>query len=230
MEGSEEEEARFERNEFAPDAIENGYRFCSERRTSIEVHGFRLYPVLASEEDGLFGATGGELWEASVLLAQALPAVFHGVAMEVGAGLGLPGMTFARRGQRVLLTDVDRGVVRNLERQIQDNGISHVAKAQLFDLNDDKLPKNVDLLLAADVVYSPHLANRLANIVKIMPATIILQRKGRPGFDDVFLPALQNTPGLSFELTSCGHDFLLCRTSQDPVLLAANQFKAHLNI
>ena len=93
-------------------------------RRAITVYGLTLYPILC--EDGLFGPTGGELWPASELLAQRLPDS-EGLIVEVGAGLGLPGLRATLMGHRVLRTDYDELVVENLRRQIRDNDLTAVA-------------------------------------------------------------------------------------------------------
>ena len=112
--------------------------------------------------------TGGQLWDASVVLALFLRAhadlVRDQVVVELGAGCGLPGIDVARRGvaRSVTLTDV---MLALAEANAHQNGADvRVARLDWADEEADDFP--CDVLLGADVCYSPLHAELLAGVVR----------------------------------------------------------------
>ena len=108
--------------------------------------------------------TGGQLWDASVVLALFLRAhdLILGDVVELGAGCGLPGIDVARRGvaRSVTLTDV---MLALAEANAQQNGADvRVARYDWGDAQDFVC----DVLLGADVCYSPLHADLLARVVR----------------------------------------------------------------
>ena len=110
--------------------------------------------------------TGGQLWDASVVLALFLRAhadlVRDKSVVELGAGCGLPGIDVARRGvaRSVTLTDV---MLALAEANAQQNGADvRVARYDWGDAQDFVC----DVLLGADVCYSPLHADLLARVVR----------------------------------------------------------------
>ena len=122
--------------------------------------------------------TGGQLWDASVVLALFLRAhadlVRDQVVVELGAGCGLPGIDVARRGvaRSVTLTDVPPAMLALAESNVQQNGADvNVAR---FDWSETATACNFacDVLLGADVCYSPLHADLLARVVRDTEAPI----------------------------------------------------------
>lgn len=117
--------------------------------------------------------TGGQLWDASVVLALFLRAhdLILGDVVELGAGCGLPGIDVARRGvaRSVTLTDV---MLALAEANAQQNGAD--VRVARYDWSETATACNFacDVLLGADVCYSPLHADLLAGVVRDTEAPI----------------------------------------------------------
>jgi predicted nicotinamide N-methyase len=119
--------------------------------------------------------TGGQLWDASVVLALFLRAhaglVRDQIVVELGAGCGLPGIDVARRGvaRSVTLTDV---MLALAEANAQQNGAD--VRVARYDWSETATACNFacDVLLGADVCYSPLHAHLLAQVVRDTEAPI----------------------------------------------------------
>lgn len=135
-----------------------------ERRNEV---GLRLWP--AAELVTAFVAAAPEFWSGSVV--------------EVGAGVGLVGLTLAKlAGCRVCLTDGDPAVVRNLEYNVEINNLSHICDVQMFEWSSDsELPrKSPNSIVAADAVYDPIQTIALARVLHDLAVT-------SPGPCDIWL-------------------------------------------
>ena len=122
--------------------------------------------------------TGGQLWDASVVLALFLRAhadlVRDQMVVELGAGCGLPGIDVARRAvaRSVTLTDVPPAMLALAKSNAQQNGADlNVAR---FDWSEHATSCNFacGVLLGADVCYSPLHADLLARVVRDTEAPI----------------------------------------------------------
>ncbi|KAJ1450960.1 hypothetical protein M885DRAFT_531012 [Pelagophyceae sp. CCMP2097] len=201
--------AAAERRSLAPDAEEEALRrvrpSAVRRRLRVTVADVELslFPTVA-DADGVFGSTGGELWEASLLLAQfCRGGRFRGAhVVELGAGLGLGGLASAHASiggaRSCVLTDLDEAVLKNLEATVRENSLHFVARVDRLDWNDRRLPGGwgeVDAFVGAALVYTPHLgdalAATLASALTDSRRAFIIQRYDRPGFLDTFIPKLQ---------------------------------------
>lgn len=192
-----EADLAFERRELAPDEAELECRRVPTARHELLVDGVTLYPCVS--DDGVFGATGGELWAAGRALATWVlenPRVVEAAdaVVELGAGLGLPGILASRFNDRVVLTDNDPGVLANLERTVAKNKVdATVAEFDWCRPADLGLRGHI-LYLAAACVYTPHLGIALAETLHSSPfrwTAILVQRHDRPGFAD-FLSRLDD--------------------------------------
>jgi predicted nicotinamide N-methyase len=131
------------------------------------------------------------LWSGALVLAAAVPAAGVRTAVELGCGLGLPGLVAARRGARV--TFVDRiaaplGFVRASARA------NEVASLDLVvaDFTTPVLRARYDLVLAAEVLYDraafPAIAAALARLLR--PGGRALLTDARRMDTRTFYPAL----------------------------------------
>lgn len=145
-------------------------RFVALDETPSPPEGVVVYeakdPGAAVDEAIASGAPapyGAVLWDSAVALARRLHrADLAGRrVLELGCGCGLVGVVAARRGARVLGTDVDPHTLVAVERAAADSGVE--VATSLFDMcGADPLPAvdgavATDVILA-DVLYEPRLA------------------------------------------------------------------------
>jgi predicted nicotinamide N-methyase len=91
------------------------------------------------------------LWTGAVVLAGAIPAD-AGRVLEIGCGLGLPGLVAARRGARVTFVDRLIAPLAFVRASAAANGLGPV-DACVADFAGGALRGPFDLLLAAEVLY-----------------------------------------------------------------------------
>ncbi|XP_057977356.1 uncharacterized protein LOC131164290 [Malania oleifera] len=148
--------------------------FQSERKAPmgvrhIEINGMKL-AILESDDvyDSVTGRplTGSWLWDSALVLSRWMAS--HGQAefslqgktvLELGAGLGLPGLTAALLGaRRVLLTDVG-SLLPGLERNVEANGLGDRVEVQeLVWGSDESMGRlgefgDFDVVLMSDVFF-----------------------------------------------------------------------------
>ena len=104
------------------------------------------------------------LWSGAVVLAAAVPRSARRV-LELGCGLGLPGLTAARRGARVTFVDRVPAALAFVRASARANGLAAVDLVAA-DVTEPALAARFDLVLAAELVYDraafPALARALA--------------------------------------------------------------------
>lgn len=99
--------------------------------------------------------------------------------LEIGCGLGLVGLVAAKRGAAVTLTDYSDEALAAARRNAELNQLA-VSTAR-FDWQDPPDPAwQPDLLLGADVLYSPYAHEPIARLIKQLDCTAILGYPSRP--------------------------------------------------
>jgi predicted nicotinamide N-methyase len=96
-----------------------------------------------------------KVWEASLVLAGYMadrPVAPDHHVLELGAGLGLAGITAAMFGHRVTLTEYDPHALNFLQANIALNGCPH-ADARHLDWNQPLLDRHFDLIIGSEIVY-----------------------------------------------------------------------------
>jgi predicted nicotinamide N-methyase len=91
------------------------------------------------------------LWTGALVLADAVPAN-GGRVLEIGCGLGLPGLVAARRGARVTFVDRIATPLAFVRASGAANGLAPVDVC-VADFAGEALRGGFDLLLAAEVLY-----------------------------------------------------------------------------
>jgi predicted nicotinamide N-methyase len=109
-----------------------------------------------------------DLWPAARMLAKAIlrePWPDGAQALEVGCGLGLPGIAALARGLRVTFSDYDATALHFAARNARLNGFEHF---QLRQLDWRRPPESlrVPVVLASDLLYELRNVEPLVGLIK----------------------------------------------------------------
>jgi predicted nicotinamide N-methyase len=91
------------------------------------------------------------LWSGALALAEAIPRQ-AGTAIELGCGLGLPGLVAARRGAAVTFVDRVTTALAFVHASAEANGLAGVGLVAA-DFATPALRTRFDLVLAAEILY-----------------------------------------------------------------------------
>lgn len=100
------------------------------------------------------------LWPAGQTLAELVAGPLASTiagrdVIELGCGLGAPGLAAARVGARVVLTDVEAGALELAEANARANQLDVVTRSLRWGEVDAELRGRFDVVLGADVTYDP---------------------------------------------------------------------------
>ena len=139
-----------------------------------------------------------DLWPSALGLCHFLaenPALLPPAAgvLELGCGLGLPGVLAGRMGGRVVLSDYEQAA---LEMAAANWTLNQHSKAEtlLLDWRQPPAGLSPDLILASDVVYEKRLQQPLVNFLHAVmrpKTTFLLSEPNRPA-NQSFLKELPN--------------------------------------
>ena len=142
---------------------------------------------MASDQAG-----GGELpywtklWPAAMVMAQfALRlAKGQGPLLELGAGLGLPGLVAAAGGRQVILTDLDPDALEFARAAVEKNALTGRVEVMALDWEDPPAGLGgFSTILGAEVLYHPPLYPRLVELLGELLApggTAFISHEQRP--------------------------------------------------
>lgn len=109
-----------------------------------------------------------KLWPASfplaVLLSRLTPAPGANL-LELGAGVGLCGLTGAKRGYGALITDIEPEALLFARAAILKNGLDHTAKVEYLDMARSMPDDRFDVIVASEALYIPELHEPLAGLL-----------------------------------------------------------------
>jgi ubiquinone/menaquinone biosynthesis C-methylase UbiE len=158
--------------------------------------------VYATYDQKRFTSYGGKLFdrrEKAILLAGA-PADAESRILECGAGTGRFAAEMARRGYRVLATDVSPGMLDQTRKRVEMEGLSDRVSVEYGDIYNLKFPDGT-----FDFVYSLRVLNQLADNQDKRRAITELARVVRPGgwllFDVVNLHSLAILKNASWHIS-----------------------------
>ena len=142
-----------------------GERVALWRVADLERHVDRA--ALLAADDPPDPPYWAHLWSGALVLAAAVPRTTRSV-LEVGCGLGLPGLVAARRGARVTFVDRVPAALAFVRASAAANGVRGVMLVA-GDATMAPLARRFELVLAAEIVYDRRafdaLARALADIV-----------------------------------------------------------------
>lgn len=101
-----------------------------------------------------------DIWPAARVMAQDIweNIDFSGMeVMELGAGLGLPGIMAALKGGKITFSDYKEEALELALNNAGRNSIKE-ARAYLGDWRNFSLDKQFDCILGSDILYNPHIA------------------------------------------------------------------------
>lgn len=114
-----------------------------------------------------------DLWPAARMLAKAIlkeqwPKPADGqplTALEIGCGLGLPGVVALSRGLRIIFSDYDAAALRYASDNAVINGFDNF---DTLHMDWRKPPENVQfpIILGSDLIYETRMADPLAALIK----------------------------------------------------------------
>ncbi|MHB8170908.1 MAG: class I SAM-dependent methyltransferase [Thermincolia bacterium] len=110
-----------------------------------------------------------ELWPSSIALARWYwqgPDLTGLTALELGAGLGLPGLAAALKGAMVTQTDYIPEAVELARQNAQQNGVIARMTHQVADWRDFTITEKFDIITGSDFLYQPLLHPYLKHIFK----------------------------------------------------------------
>lgn len=110
-----------------------------------------------------------KLWPASLVLAQFAQAQAHrsdGPLLELGAGLGLPGLAAASAGRRVVLSDLDPDALEFARAAVELNHLEDRVEVTALDWTDP-VPAigRFSTVLGAEILYHPPLYPSLLELL-----------------------------------------------------------------
>jgi predicted nicotinamide N-methyase len=121
-----------------------------------------------------YQAFWAELWPAARMLAKAIlqaPWPVGQEAVEIGCGLGLPGIAALAKGLRVVFSDYDVTALSFAAANARLNGFAEFGVRRL-DWNDPPGDGQVPVLLASDLIYE---------LVNVAPLVELIQHLLLPG-------------------------------------------------
>lgn len=115
-----------------------------------------------------------DLWPAARMLAkwivrQTWPAGLH--ALEVGCGLGLPGIAALAMGLRVTFSDYDATAVKFAQANARLNGFTACDTLQI-DWRDPPRDRQFPIVLASDLIYEVGNVEPLVGLIKTVLAPV----------------------------------------------------------
>jgi ubiquinone/menaquinone biosynthesis C-methylase UbiE len=147
--------------------------------------------VYAAYDKERFTSYGGKLFdrrEKAILLAGA-PEDTESRILECGAGTGRFSVEMARRGYRILASDVSPGMLEQTRSRVETQGLSDRVRVEYGDIYNLEFPD-----ATFDFVYSIRVLNQLADNKDKRRAIVEMARVVRPGgrllFDVVNLHSL----------------------------------------
>ncbi len=138
--------------------------------------------------------TGGQCWDASVVLALFLRQHEYlcsgSDVLELGAGCGLPGIDIARRrgARSVTVTDAPPAMLELLRSNVRASAAdARVARLDWSDPADVAAARPVDVLVGADVCWSGHEVGPLESAIRGLraPVAVLASLASRTAFADL---------------------------------------------
>lgn len=110
-----------------------------------------------------------KIWESALALTDFLAAEPEWVAgkqvLEIGAGIGLPSFSIARRAASVIISDAAAEAVELMQRNITELGLTNT-RALVLDWNEIPSSLRADTVLLSDINYVPGEFEALLRLIR----------------------------------------------------------------
>lgn len=107
-------------------------------------------------------------WEASLILADHLARmkIDNGKEIhEIGAGMGVVGLTLGAFGHKVMITDYEDDALALLRMNVENNGLNNVSVRKL-DWNSPDIMRKYDIICGSELVYKQQLIEPIINLFR----------------------------------------------------------------
>ncbi len=97
-----------------------------------------------------------KLWPTSLLLSyyiMKLPVRNHGILLEIGAGFGLCGLVAAKKGHRVIISDIDEDALLFAKINVLKNNLQDSCRVERLDFTKDKIDEDIFYIVGSEVLY-----------------------------------------------------------------------------
>jgi predicted nicotinamide N-methyase len=123
-----------------------------------------------------------KIWPASIMLAHAagqMPCTGRESLLEIGAGLGIPGLVAARHGFSTVISDIDDDALIFARINILKNNLRDTATIRKIDVCSTRTDQKFDIIIASEIQYLPNISQDLVDFLRssLAPSgTILLAR------------------------------------------------------
>jgi len=141
-----------------------------------------------------------KIWEASLILADYLagiPVEPEKNFLEIGAGIGVAGITAAAIGHRFTITEYDHHALSFLRANAEKNCSPYSPEIIKLDWNKPSLEKVFDYIVASEVVY---------NEVSFQPLSLLLKKYLKPDGEIILTMEIRQTTGKFFDYIQDSYD------------------------
>jgi predicted nicotinamide N-methyase len=110
-----------------------------------------------------------KIWPASTLLALSVAQIPYNPdkrALEIGAGLGIPGLVAAARGFSTTISDINSDALLFARINILKNGLEKKARVQPLDILTQDTESPFDLIMGSEVFYIKDCAAQLIRFLR----------------------------------------------------------------
>ncbi|HQW24114.1 MAG TPA: methyltransferase domain-containing protein [Bacteroidia bacterium] len=138
-----------------------------------------------------------DLWPSAIGLSKYIdenPSLVHGkIVIEIGCGLGLPGIVAALNGAEVTMTDYLQEAL-DFSQNNWNKNLSVEFNGQLLDWRDVSKIEKADVILASDVAYESRSFEPLLAALKhiLKPDGVLLLSEPNRKFASPFIKILEN--------------------------------------
>ena len=152
-----------------------------------------------------------KIWPAATLLSYSvrqLPCTGEQSLLEIGAGMGIPGLFAAAMGFQTVISDINEDALLFARINILKNGLADRARIQRIDFSTAPTEQKFDVLLGSEVLYIPGAAKPLVHFVKnsMKPEGMALLARDYKRHENTFLTEAAPIFDIASKTIGCKED------------------------